>query len=278
LSGLADAGAGCVHLQPVRPLSPFPPSTTSPLFGDGRLPIVDVARGVAIAQMIAYHLCYDLNYFSWIHAALTREAGWIAWRTAIVTQFLFLVGVSLALRTTAAGAIVPSGVRFWRRWIQIAGCAGLVSLASGWLFGPRWIWFGVLHFVAVAQLLLVPVVRLGPLNLLLGMVALAVGAMVHLSPFAADTLSWIGFSPSKPQTEDFVPLLPWLGVVLLGIGATNLCKRSDAPAARWLRASGAGAWPVLALLGRWPLTVYMLHQPLLFAALYLLEALRQSLA
>jgi uncharacterized membrane protein len=262
----------------VRSLVPSPPDTASPAPGGGRLPIVDVARGLAVAQMIAYHFCYDLNYFSWIHVALTRDAPWIAWRTAIVTQFLFLVGVSLALRTAPAGTIVVAGARFWRRWGQIAGCACLVSLASWSLFGPRWIWFGVLHFVAVAQLLLAPAARLGRANLLLGAVALAAGTLVQIPAFGADALSWIGFSPSKPHTEDFVPLLPWLGVVLLGIGAANLGKRSQGPAARSLRAVRADTWRIPALLGRWPLTVYMLHQPLLFAALYPLNALRQYLA
>lgn len=229
--------------------------------------------------MIVYHLCYDLNYFSWIHVALTRDAPWIAWRTAILAQFLFLVGVALALRRANETSVSKAKARaaFWKRWGQIAGCALLVSLASWWLFGPRWIWFGVLHFVALAQLLLLAAPSWGRLALLLGMLVLGAGSLLQLPLFASDALSWIGFSPTKPRTEDFVPLFPWLGVVLLGMGASVIWQRSNASWARWTRARGTEGWRWAAWLGRWPLTVYMVHQPLLFSALYAVRALRQNL-
>ena len=242
-----------------------------------RLPIVDIARGVAITQMIAYHFCYDLNYFKWIHVALTRDAPWIAWGTAIVTQFLFLVGVSLSLRGSGNGLHSPTRARFWKRWGQIVFCAALVSGASWWTFGQRWIWFGVLHFVAVAQLLLRGAAHWGRVNLAFGVIVLAMGTLLQFSIFDTNALSWIGFAPNKPRTEDFVPLFPWLGVVLLGIGAADLWQQSDAPWAHALRHSGAKGWRWITLLGRWPLTVYMLHQPLLFGALYAVYALRQTL-
>ena len=65
-----------------------------------RLRLVDALRGLAVAQMIAYHFIYDIAYFGWIELAMTRDQPWVAWRTAIVTQFLLLVGVSLVLRTS----------------------------------------------------------------------------------------------------------------------------------------------------------------------------------
>ena len=252
---------------------PLTVATSASASAPQRLPIVDIARGVAITQMIAYHFCYDLNYFQWIHVALTRDAPWIAWRTAIVSQFLFLVGVSLTLRGASEGAAERG--RFWKRWAQIAGCACLVSLASWWLFGARWIWFGVLHFVAVAQLLLLALSRRGPAVGLLGIVVLAMGGALQFALFDDNALSWIGFSPTKPQTEDFVPLFPWLGVVLLGMGAASFWRRSDAAWAQALRRCRTGRWRPLAFLGRWPLSVYMLHQPLLFAVLFGVRALLQ---
>jgi len=260
------------------PSQPLPSTPENSAIGQAhrRLPIVDIARGVAIAQMIAYHFCYDLNYFSWIHVALTHDAPWIAWRTAIVAQFLFLVGVSLSLRTVNERSRAWASMRFWRRWGQIAGCAALVSAASWWLFGPRLIWFGVLHFVAFAQLLLLGAPRLGRLTLALGIVVLGMGMLLHFAVFDSNAVSWIGFSPTKPSTEDFVPLFPWLGVVLLGMGLADLWQHSYAQWAQSLRRMGADHWRLLGLLGRWPLTIYMLHQPVLFGVFYALRALRQS--
>jgi len=236
---------------------------------------VDAARGAAIAQMVAYHFCYDLNYFSYIHIAMLDDPAWITWRTTIVAQFLFLAGISVALRPPSADRGLLASARFWVRWMQIAGCAALVSAASWWLFGPRFIWFGVLHFVALAQIVAALLLRLGGGNILLGVLALVLGTQLHLALFAADAMSWIGFAPAKPQTEDFVPLFPWLGVLLLGMGASVLWHRRRGSAAHPGSNNAGPALNVLATLGQWPLTIYMLHQPLLFAIFSTLAALRR---
>jgi len=235
--------------------------------------MVDAARGLAIVQMVAYHFCYDLNYFGWIHIEMTRDPAWIAWRTAIVTQFLFVAGVALALRD----AVAPTDARlFTRRWWQIAACAAVVSAASALLFGPRWIWFGVLHFIAVAQVLVWPLRGRAVASALLGALLLALGLLVQLDAFAPNSLSWIGFSPTKPRTEDFVPLLPWIGVVLLGLAA-GLRWQPGSSGRGGVAHKASGALAQMAHIGRWPLTIYMLHQPLLMGALAALHAARGAI-
>jgi uncharacterized membrane protein len=244
-----------------------------------RIPGLDIARGAAIAQMVAFHLCYDLNFFGWIRVSVYDNPYWIAWRTLIVAQFLFLAGVSLTLGRASDSRSGYSS-RFWRRWVQIALCAALVSAGSWAIFGQRFIWFGVLHFVALAQLLLVPLVALGTWNLLLGALALALGLGVQLPAFAGVSLSWIGFSPVKPRTEDFVPLLPWIGVVLAGMAACTLWRASRSRWAVVLRAESnsqdSRLRRIIAFAGRWPLTVYMVHQPALFGVLYGIAALQRA--
>ena len=111
-----------------------------------RLPIIDALRGLAVAQMIVYHFIYDLNHFGWVQLQMKADQPWLGWRTAIVTQFLLLVGVSLVLRMS-----FKPGLRdFLRRWAEVAAAAALVSLGSWLVFGPRFIWFGILHFIALA--------------------------------------------------------------------------------------------------------------------------------
>ncbi len=230
-----------------------------------------MARGLAIAQMVVYHFCYDLQYFGWTHTAMTRDVGWIAWRSAIVTQFLFLVGISLTLRPQRAPG---AGTIFTRRWWQIAGCAALVSAGSAFIFGPRWIWFGILHFVVIAQVLVAPLRRFGVANLLLGAGLLVLGSQLQLPAFTPNAVSWIGFAPVKPLTEDFVPLMLWIGVVVMGVGTGNIWRESAAPLAQGLRHWSGAGW--LAAIGRWPLTIYMVHQPVLFGVFTLLQAAGRS--
>jgi hypothetical protein len=77
-----------------------------------RLPLIDALRGFAIAQMIVYHFIYDLTFFGWYGTVMARDPVWIAWRTAITTQFLLLVGLGLVLRAQwgnlVFGAICPA--------------------------------------------------------------------------------------------------------------------------------------------------------------------------
>lgn len=106
-----------------------------------------------------------------------------------------------------------------------------------------------------------------------GAAAVAVGSSVHFAAFDTNAWSWIGFAAHKPATEDFVPILPWLGVVLLGMAAGALWRRHGfviPPVLR--RADGSrGIGRLPAFLGRWPLTIYMAHQPILFGTLLLLR-------
>ena len=76
--------------------------------------------------------------------------------------------------------------------------------------------------------------------------------------------NWVGLVTHKPVTEDFVPLLPWLGVMWWGAAAGQwlLAHRRG-----WLAGAVARPLAPLAALGRWPLSFYMLHQPLLIGAI-----------
>jgi uncharacterized membrane protein len=232
-----------------------------------RLPVVDLVRGLAIVQMIAYHFIYDLTYFGWLHFVMTEEAGWIAWRNAIVSQFLLVCGLGIGLGDAAG----RSGARFWRRWRQIAAAAALVSLATAWLFGPRFIWFGILHCVAVALLLARPLLALGLANLAIGAALLILGLTLHDAHFDPPWVDWIGLAAHKPATEDYVPLVPWFGVIAIGVGLAGLWRqRGFAVPQSWRRLDSMAA-RALRWMGRWPLTIYLVHQPILMGVLFVVH-------
>lgn len=237
-------------------------SATSP-----RVALVDALRGFAVAQMIVYHFIYDLNHFGFIDVRMLIDQPWIGWRTAIVTQFLLLVGVSLVLRTRHK----PAWSDFRHRWLQVAAAAALVSAGSGLVFGPRFIWFGILHFIAVALILVRLLIPLGAWNLALGTVALAAGLLFAADAFNAAPLNALGFVTQKPSSEDYVPLFPWIGVVLLGAGAGALWARRGFVLVPSLTALNESPPRLLVLLGTWALTVYLLHQPVLMGLLWLVR-------
>ncbi|RTL43933.1 MAG: DUF1624 domain-containing protein [Burkholderiales bacterium] len=223
---------------------------------------LDALRGLAIVWMALFHFSFDLNHFGWIRQDFYRDPVWTWQRVGIVSLFLFCAGAGQALAVQAG----QGAWRFWRRWGQVAACAALVSIGSANMFPNSWISFGVLHGMAVMLLLL----RLGlarlPQAVLLGLAVLAIAAprLVQSPLFDTRWTNWVGLVTHKPITEDYVPVLPWLGVMLLGFIVTR------ARPALW---AGAAPRP-LAVLGRWSLSFYMVHQPVLIGALMAVQFLR----
>jgi uncharacterized membrane protein len=236
---------------------------------------LDALRGLAMLWMTAYHFAFDLNHLRWLQPVqdFYRDPLWTLQRTAIVSSFLFCAGLSLAV-ALHQGQTWP---RFWRRWAQVAGCAVLVSAGSALMFPRSWISFGVLHGLAV-MLLLARCLALAqargrwPSAMLVALALAALAAPVWLQHPVFDhrATNWLGLVTRLPVTEDYVPLLPWLGVVLLGLVAGQTCLRRGRCL---LQGPVPGALRPLAALGRWSLSYYMLHQPVLIGGLLAAQAL-----
>jgi uncharacterized membrane protein len=143
------------------------------------------------------------------------------------------------------------------------------------MFPNSFIYFGVLHGIAVMLLITRYVGLRGSWLWLLGV---ALIALRSLAPWAINAgwwdsalndraFNWLGLISTKPITEDYVPLVPWLGVMLWGMAAMRWML--NRPAAHALHQADVPALRPLASLGRWSLTYYMLHQPVMLGALWL---------
>lgn len=229
---------------------------------------LDALRGVAIVWMAVFHFCFDLNYFGFIRQNFYTDPLWTQQRVAIVTLFLFCAGLGQAV-AVEQGQAWP---RFWRRWAQVAGCAVLVSIGSATMFPRSWISFGILHGIA-AMLILARL--LAPLRgglWLVGLAAIVLPHVVQHPFFDSRWTNWVGLVTRKPLTEDYAPILPWLGVMLWGLAAGRwvLANRRD-----WLTGALLRPLAPLAVLGRWSLSFYMVHQPVLIGAMMAVVALRR---
>ena len=246
--------------------SPARVALSSPL----RFDAVDALRGLAMVWMTVFHFSFDLNQFGYLKQDFYRDPLWTWQRTLIVSLFLFCAGLGQAI-AVAQGQSWP---RFWRRWAQVLICALLVTLGSWWMYPQSYIYFGVLHGMALMLVIARLTASWGARLWWLGAAAIAsqliaayamntLATAEFVKIFNSPQLNWLGLITRKPITEDYVPLLPWLGVMWWGVAAGT-----------WLTRQGATlAWPLpaafkpLALLGRWSLSYYMLHQPVLLGGL-----------
>lgn len=222
---------------------------------------IDYARGLAVALMVLFNYSFALDYFRIYSIA----DGWIYWwlfPRIIAGIFIFLVGMSLTIsysRNKSKSRLAIRGAKIF--------ALGMLATAATWLLFPQeTIWFGILHLIGISIILSVIFLKFERLNLFLGILLAAIG--VYLSNFTFDFpwLLWLGFAPSF-STFDYFPLLPWLGLVLVGMFFGRRLYKNGRTRVKRKPLTGSG---VVCFLGRHSLIIYVLHQPVLLLILHAL--------
>ncbi|MBW1999898.1 MAG: DUF1624 domain-containing protein [Deltaproteobacteria bacterium] len=223
-----------------------------------RYPVIDCVRGVAVLLMIVFHCAYDLNGFGLVRIDFSGNVFWFVLPRFIVTLFMLCVGTCLFI--VHRGEIKWSSMR--SRLLRIGGWALGITLITYLLFPKNFVFFGILHCIAVSSLLALPFVNRSIAALVLGL-ALVIPGMFF--PWSLTPVSdWLDINPM-----DYVPLYPWFGVVLLGIylGSRNIYRMElgDGPLKRFL-----------GFLGRHSLQIYLIHRPVVFSAVFALYRWKTS--
>jgi uncharacterized membrane protein len=232
-----------------------------------RLPWIDAARGVAILAMIVYHFSWDLRFFGFIATDIGGELGWRIFARLIAGTFLALVGINLVLATRGGF----DRRRFLRRLAIIVASAAAITIVTWFAMPEAYIFFGILHAIAATSVLGLPFVRAPVLLTVAAAVACFLAPALLSGPFFDQpALLWLGLATYFPQSNDYVPIFPWFGVVLAGIAAARLAPKWW-PAGEALLARAAPR-PLL-FAGRYSLPIYLVHQPVLFGLVYVAAAL-----
>lgn len=240
-----------------------------------RFAVLDTLRGFAVLNMVVFHGVYDWVYIFGRPAAwFTGTGNAYGWQQFICWTFILV-----------AGAVFPLGRRPYKRGLVVFGCGMVLTAVTVLAMPSEQILFGILHFLGLAMLLT------APLRKWLLRVPAAVGAagsfllflLTKSLPYGGlglgDVLLWrlpaawysqrwtfpLGLMGPDFYSADYFPLLPWLFLFWTGMYLWR------ALSARWGgRLADIGPVPVFGWLGRHSLAVYMVHQPLLLAAVWAL--------
>tara|TARA_R110002110_G_scaffold50083_9_gene148549 strand:- start:9589 stop:10332 length:744 start_codon:yes stop_codon:yes gene_type:complete len=226
-----------------------------------RLHWLDLARVLALVGMIVFHFAYDLSMFGYIPPDVPFVPPFSILARAVAGSFLAMAGFSLYL---AHGR----GIRwrpFLRRLAVLTVAAAVITAATMIALPDFYIYFGILHSIALSSVLGLAFLRLpawATLTVAAGIIALPF--QIRFEMFDPAWLRFVGLGTITPFTADFEPLFPWFGVYLLGMALARMFTDMG-----WLRPRHAGSFiRSLGWIGRQSLWIYLAHQPILIGLIW----------
>ena len=225
---------------------------------------IDFARGLAVIGMIIFHALWQLNYFG--YTTLSLYSGWLGlFQKFVAITFLLLVGISLTLSVNRRD---DHNLWFVKRGLFIFGLGILITAFTFLFFKEGLIFFGVLHLIGASIILAIPFAKHIYANILTGLAVIAAGIYLQTLTFDFPYFLWLGFF-YPVTTFDYYPLLPWFGVILIGIAFGNVLYKNGE---RIIELKDCDN--IISKLGKYSLLIYFIHQPILFGLLMLLSYIK----
>jgi uncharacterized membrane protein len=233
--------------------------------GAQRIWEIDFLRGLAIILMVGYHLLFDLGEFRGVERFLgfSTDLSSVAWSVA---QYFF-AGLFVVL-SGISGTMSRSNLRRGLRLLAVS----LAVTAATYFFDPASaVYFGILQCLAVSILLYgAAFEKTGPaVCAAWGALVLGAGAALPIvNKGMAIRFDWLlpfGIHGPSYSSFDYFPLVPWLGVFLVGAALGKSAYASKRSLLPWrLPESFVNA------AGRHSLLIYIVHQPVIMGVLYVL--------
>lgn len=233
---------------------------------------LDVFRGFAIVFMIILHLFWDLDYFG----ILPLNKNFYSLNIIVPAMFFLLVGICQAVNSHKYQTRPKKMyLRTIQRGLWVLNLGMLLTLLTAIVLPERPIMFGVLHCIGCCIILSIPFVKFKATGntvvaTLIIIAGISIGSCYIVeNPNILQLATGFHQSSIGQHTIDYFPLLPWLGVCLLGIVLGNILykenkRRFSLPDLSKYKPTKLFSW-----LGQHSLTIYLLHQPIIAGLLFL---------
>jgi uncharacterized membrane protein len=241
--------------------------------GTQRFIEIDMLRGAAILLMIFGHILWDLDYFGLVPM---NNGIYSTLQKTVPPLFFLLVGMSLIVSKKKAEHNPKIDENIYNKHLVERGlkifCLGMCLTIGSLIFIPgKIVFFGVLHCIGLSIVLssfflkrrkYVPIFAVSFIFIgwLFTQIYIQNPTLLHLiiGQHSADLWSY---------TLDYFPLLPWFGLVLLGIvigdglyeDGSRRFRMPDIPKYKPIK--------LFQWCGQHSLGLYLLHQPVIAGAL-----------
>ena len=217
--------------------------------------------------MILFHLSWDLSFLGLARIRMSFWP-WPWFSRVIATMFLGLAGTSLTVSHARSGYTLGYRKYLWRG-LKVFGYGMVITLVT-YVFIPReFVVFGILHLIGFSIAAAYPFLprRRWVLSLVSGIVLMVIGTYLNRQVTTTPWLIWLGVPQLGRPMADWYPVLPWYGLLLIGVAVGHVLypygeRRYELP-----EASHIPVIRELSALGRHSLLIYLVHQPVLLAVL-----------
>lgn len=249
----------------------------TPRYGkNNRIPLIDTVRGIMIFYVVIYHFLYDLLDFRLISPV------WLTSTPMVIVHF-----INFSIFISFSGISCRLSRSNWKRGLRLLAAAYLVTLVTWVMDHGYYVRFGILHLLGLSALLFwaaeslwrMLAKRLQPLpagakraaEFLLPVLSLALFFLAYFTVFSrtfdVKYLGWLGFRNASYASSDYFPVIPFFFLYLFGAFTGRFIVRGEFP--RWFYRVHI---PFFDVAGRHTIWIYLLHQPVLYGAAWLLAS------
>ena len=244
-----------------------------------RLHLLDGIRGFTLVSMILYHAAWDAVYllgadWKWYNGEMAY-----LWQQSICWTFILL-----------SGFCIPFSRKPLRRGLLVFACGALVTAVTCFVVPDSRVIFGVLTLIGSCMIFLG---ILDPFfSQLGGLEILAVNAILFILTrcigegwlgiwqlkliqlperlYANYFTTYLGFPFKGFWSTDYFPIFPWIFLYVSGYALHHVLRDRGLMKKEIWRVK----IPLLDALGRSSLAIYMLHQPVLYLIVLIIQWLR----
>lgn len=222
---------------------------------------LDYLRGIAIVIMVLFHLIFNLNEF--YNIPIAYEQGIIYYLGKLAASlFIFISGISCTLSRSNL-----------KRGLLLLGLALGITIITSYAVPGSNIFFGILHLLGLSILIYPIFKNINPFVLLfIGTLIIISGQFTHQITMPNNILAPLGLLGDSFFSMDYYPIFPWFGLFLLGVATGKLVYKDK----KSLFKVDLGK-STLVPLGQHSLLIYLVHQPILLALLYIFNLILKNI-
>lgn len=243
-----------------------------------RYELIDFVRGIALLNMFAYHVLYDLVYIFNQQIPWFRSMGAYYWQQAICVTFILIAGISCHYSKN-----------LYIHGSKVLGAGFIISLVTFMVIPSQFVSFGILHFMGSSMIILAFIKKY--LDMLPPRIAMITALVLYVFTkkiplrylgvgdikiielpnwlYESDYLYGFGFPNNTFSSSDYFPIFPWFLLLLVGYFLWSCIKDHKViETYGHIEIIGVNA------IGKRTLWIYLIHQPLIYCLLLVLKNIK----